>query len=147
MTYSLLYLTLYIHKANRNAQHTVLSQSSLLLNTIVEPLPPLPDPPAYEIRRAGLAEVLKDRWNTEIEKLVHNVQTTDWSAKREQYEQRIASAWSNLRQTEKVEELEQRFKENVVGVTDEAKEKVEQSRQKVAEVKEMTGQPRLLELK
>lgn len=125
----------------------MLSQSSLLLNTIVEPLPPLPDPPAYEIRRAGLAEVLKDRWNTEIEKLVHNVQTTDWSAKREQYEQRIASAWSNLRQTEKVEELEQRFKENVVGVTDEAKEKVEQSRQKVAEVKEMTGQPRLLELK
>lgn len=143
----MLYLTLYVHKANRNAQHTILSQSSLLLNTIIEPLPPVPDPPAYEVRRAGLAEVLKDRWNREIEKLVHNVQTADWSAKREEYEERIASAWSNLRQTEKAQELEQRFKENIVGVEKEGKQKVEQARQKVDEATETTGQARLLELK
>ena len=143
----MLYLTLYIHKANRNAQHTILSQSSLLLNQIVEPLPPVPDPPAYEVRRAGLAEVLKDRWNREIEKLVHNVQTTDWNAKREEYEERIASAWSNLRQTEKAQELEQRFKENVVGVADEAKEQGQGVKQIVEDSQETTGRPRLLELK
>ena len=143
----MLYLTHYIHKANRNAQHTILSQSSLLLNQIVEPLPPVPDPPAYEVRRAGLAEVLKDRWNREIEKLVHNVQTTDWSAKREEYEERIASAWSNLRQTEKAQELEQRFKENVVGVADEAKEQGQGVKQIVEDSQETTGRPRLLELK
>ena len=124
-----------------------MSQSSLLLNTIVEPLPPLPDPPIYEVRRAGLAEVLKDRWNREIEKLVHNVQTTDWSAKREEYEARIASAWSNVRQTEKAQELEQRFQENVAGVADEGKQKVEEAKQNLKGAKETTGQARLLEIK
>ena len=84
--------------------------------------------------------MLKDRWNAEIEKLVRNVQTTDWAEKRELYEKRIASAWSNVRETEKVQELEQRFKENVVGVADEAKQKVEEAKQK-------TNEPRLLELK
>ena len=147
MTYSVLYLTLYIHKANRNAQHTILSQSSLLLNTIVEPQPPAPLPPAYEVRRAGLAEVLKDRWNSEVEKLVHNVQTTDWSQKREDYEQRIANAWSNVRQTDKAQGLEQRFKENVVGVAEAANQQGQAMNQIVDEAKDSTGQPRLLELK
>ncbi len=140
MTYSILYLTIYIHKANRNAQHTVLSQSSTLLKSIVEPLPPTTDPPPYEVRQAGLSEVLKDRWNSEIQKLVYNVQTTDWTRKREEFEDKISAAWSNLRQTEKAQELEQRFKENVVGVADGAKEKAK-------EVKEKTREPRLLELK
>lgn len=110
-------------------------------------MPPLPDPPAYEVRRAGLAEVLKDRWNREIEKLVHNVQTTDWSAKREEYEERIARAWSNLRQTDKAQELEQRFKENVVGVADAGKQKVEETKLNMEGAKEMAAQPRVLELK
>ena len=147
MTYSLLYSALYIHKANRSAQQTILSQSSLLLNTIVEPLPPLTDRPAYEVRRAGLAEVLKDRWNSEIEKLVHNVHTTDWSAKREEYEERIARAWSSVRQTEKAQEIGQRIEQNVVEVADNAKQKVEDAKQTVEAGKETTGQPRLLELK
>ena len=84
--------------------------------------------------------MLKDRWNAEIEKLVRNVQTTDWAEKRELYEKRIGSAWSNVRETEKVQELEQRLKENVIGVADEAKQKVEEAKQK-------TNEPRLLELK
>jgi Altered inheritance of mitochondria 5 len=136
----LLYLTLYLHKANRNAQHTILSQSSVVLNSIVEPLPPVPDPPPYEVRRAGLTEQLKDRWNSEIEKLVRNIQTTDWEQKRVEYGEKIATAWSNLRQTEKAQELEQRFKENVVETADGMKQAAE-------EVEDKTRQPRLLELK
>ena len=92
------------------------------------------------MKRAGLAEVLKDRWNSEIEKLVHNIQTTDWNEKREQAEERIANAWSKVRQTEKAQELEQRFKENVVGVEDDAKRIAEEAKEKASE-------PRLLELK
>lgn len=103
----------------------------------MEPLPPIPDPPAYEVRRAGLTEVLKDRWNSEIENLVRNVQTTDWNEKRELYEQRIANAWSRLRQTEKAQELEQRFKENVVGMPEDAKAKAEEGKR----------EPRLLEVR
>ena len=66
---------------------------------------------------------MKDRWNGEIEKLVRNVQETDWNEKREQAEQRIAAAWGNLRVTEKAQELEQRFKENVDGTADRAEDK------------------------
>lgn len=83
---------------------------------------------------------MKDRWNSEIEKLVNNIQTTDWNEKRQLYEQRIATAWSNLRQTEKARELEQRFNDNVVGAAEAAKEKA-------GSAKEAAREPRLLELK
>ena len=138
LTYSVLYLTIYLHKANRNIQGTLLRQSHILLNSVVEPLPSAPEPPAYELRKAGLVEELKDRWNSEIEKMVRNIQETDWHEKREQAEHRIANAWSNLRQTEKAQELEERFKENVVGTADKAENTVEAA-------KEGVGQKRLLE--
>ena len=115
LTYSVLYLTIYLHKANRNVQQTLLKQSHTLLNSVIEPLPPPPEPPVYELKKAGLAEMLKDRWNAEIEKLVHNVQTTDWVKKREEAEERIANVWGNVRETERGQEVERRFKENVVG--------------------------------
>lgn len=144
LTYSILYLSLYIHRANRNVQRTLLSQQAALLNSVVEPLPPLPDPPAYEVRRAGLAEELKDRWNREVEKLVRNVEETDWSAKRELYEERIKTVWRKVRASEsaqeiegKAKELEQKVKDAVVGGAETAKEKA----------KETTEERRLLELK
>jgi hypothetical protein len=150
LTYSLLYLSLYIHRANRNVQKTLLSQQSALLNSVVEPLPPVPDPPAYEVRRAGLAEELKDRWNREVEKLVRNVQTTDWEGLREAAEDRIASAWSSVRQSEtgrevegRATELGEQIKTNVRDTVADGREKLRQtvdtSREKVKEAADSGG--------
>ncbi|KAK7894119.1 hypothetical protein LTR67_006822 [Exophiala xenobiotica] len=110
LTYSVLYMSLYVHRAHRNVQKTLLQQQANLLNSVVEPLPPLPEPPAYEVRKAGLAEELKDHWNSEIEKLVRNVQTTDWTAKREQWETTIAATWNRVRSSQSAQQLEQKAK-------------------------------------
>ncbi|ETI23604.1 hypothetical protein G647_05406 [Cladophialophora carrionii CBS 160.54] len=133
LTYSLLYLGLYVHRANRNVQRTLLSQQSALLNSVVEPLPPLPDPPAYEVRRAGLAEQLKDRWNREVEKLVRNVQQTDWTAAREDAEQRLASLWRTVRQSETGREVEGKAKELGEQVRTGVKDTVADGREKLRE--------------
>lgn len=57
---------------------------------------------------------MKDRWNREVEGLVRTAQTTDWEAVRIRWENRIKSAFDSLRSTEKAQELEQKFQENVV---------------------------------
>ncbi|EXJ62547.1 hypothetical protein A1O7_02985 [Cladophialophora yegresii CBS 114405] len=133
LTYSLLYFGLYVHRANRNVQRTLLSQQSALLNSVVEPLPPLPDPPAYEVRRAGLAEQVKDRWNREVEKLVRNVQQTDWTAAREDAEQRLVSLWRTVRQSETGREVEERAKELGEQVRTGVQETVAEGREKLRE--------------
>jgi MICOS complex subunit MIC12 len=133
LTYSLLYLGLYIHRANRNVQRSLLSQQATILNSVVEPLPPLPEPPAYEVRRAGIAEELKDRWNREVEKLVRNVQQTDWTAVREDAEQKIAGAFNRLRQTETAQNVEQQAKEVASQVSDKTQEAITTSQQKARE--------------
>lgn len=92
------------------------------------------------MKRAGITEQLKDRWNTEIERMVQKIQTTDWTEQREIYEQKISSAWKNLKQTEQAKELEQKVKETVDAVKGDTKEKVE-------DVKEKTKEPRLLDMK
>jgi MICOS complex subunit MIC12 len=134
LTYSILYLTLYVHKANRNAQHILLSQSHILLNSAVEPLPPLPETPAYEVRRTSLTEELKDRWNGEVEHAVRRLQTTDWDAVRARWERRIGNAFQRLRESDAGKEVAaagDKLKENVIGATeggaiDAAKEKTAQ---------------------
>ena len=88
-------------------------------------------------------EVLKDRWNGEIEKMVRNVQTTDWEQKRVEYEGRISRAWSTLRKTEAVQDLGQKardVKNNMAGTAKEVEQEAEGT-------KESARQPRLLELK
>ncbi len=117
-----------------------------MLNSVVEPLPPSPDPPAYEVRRAGLGEELKDRWNREVEKLVRNVQETDWSAKRQLYEERVKNVWASVKSSEtgqeieaKAKELEQAVKDKVAGGAETAKDK--------AKEKTSGEERRLLELK
>jgi len=158
LTYSILYFSLYIHRANRNVQRTLLSQQSNLLNSVIDPPIPLPDPPAYEVRKAGLTEVLKDRWNREIEKLVHNVQETDWAQKRELYEERLAAVWGKVKASEQGRELEAKAKELEQQVEGKARQLGQTVKGKVAEGKEAlmttkdeaksTGrEPRLLELK
>jgi MICOS complex subunit MIC12 len=121
LTYSILYLTLYVHKANRNAQHTLLSQSHILLNSAVEPLPPLPELPAYEVRKTSLTEELKDRWNGEIEHAVRRLQTTDWNAVRARWERRIGNVFQRLQESDAGKDVaaaSDKLKENVIGATE-----------------------------
>lgn len=158
MTYSVLYFSLYIHRANRNVQRTLLSQQANLLNSVIDPPIPLPDPPAYEVRKAGLSEVLKDRWNREVEKLVHNVQETDWTQKREALEDRLSTVWGKMRSSEQGQQIETKAKELGQQVEDKAKQLGQAVKDKATEGKEAlstakdeaksTGrEPRLLELK
>jgi len=125
LTYSVLYLTLYVHRSNRQIQHTVLSQQSVLLNSVAEPLPPLPEPPAYDVRKVSLTETLKDRWNAEIEGLVRRAEETDWNAVRERWEGRLGSVWGKLQ----AGEVAQRLNDAVAGTTEEMKRRAEESTQ------------------
>jgi altered-inheritance-of-mitochondria protein 5 len=125
LTYSILYLTLYVHKANRSAQHTLLSQSHMLLNSAVEPLPPLPEPPAYEVRKTSLTEELKDKWNGEIENAVRRLQTTDWDELRSQWERKIGNVFERAGESDAGKEVAaagDRLKDTVVAAADGAKE-------------------------
>lgn len=127
LTYSILYFTLYVHKANRNAQHTLLSQSHILLNSAVEPLPPLPELPAYEVRRTSLTEELKDRWNGEIEHAVRRLQTTDWDEVRQRWEKRIGNVFQRLGESDTGREVVaagDRLKDNAAVAGDRLKDTV-----------------------
>jgi MICOS complex subunit MIC12 len=95
-----LYLSLYLHRANRKYQHTLLAQQSVLLNSVVEPLPPLPETPAYDVRKVSLIETLKDRWDGEVEGLVRRVEETDWNQVRARWEGRIGTVWAKLRESQ-----------------------------------------------
>lgn len=96
----MLYLSLYLHRANRKYQHTLLAQQSVLLNSVVEPLPPLPETPAYDVRKVSLVETFKDRWNGEVESLVRTVEETDWNQVRARWESRIGTVWAKLRNSQ-----------------------------------------------
>ncbi|RMD42497.1 hypothetical protein DV735_g2587, partial [Chaetothyriales sp. CBS 134920] len=101
LTYSVLYLSLQLHRSNRAYQQTLLAQSRELLTSHYDPQPsPLdPLPPVYELQKPGLSELLKDTWNAEVERLVRNVQETDWAAKRRNLEAVASNAWAQLRTT------------------------------------------------
>lgn len=43
-----------------------------------------------------MVETAKDRWNGELEGLVRRVQTTDWRAEREQWEDRLGKVWGRV---------------------------------------------------
>ncbi|KAI9758278.1 MAG: hypothetical protein M1835_000605, partial [Candelina submexicana] len=94
LTSSILYLSLAIHQRNRIHQSTLLKQQSLLLTSIVEPLPPIPLPTA-RVQRDSLLETAKDRWNDEVEGAVRRLQRTDWSAFRVSLEDRVAALWGH----------------------------------------------------
>ncbi|KAI9712566.1 MAG: hypothetical protein M1812_006875 [Candelaria pacifica] len=92
LTSSILYLSLAIHQRNRIHQSTLLKQQSLLLTSIVEPLPPIPPPTARE-QRTSFVETAKDRWNDEVEGAVRRLQRTDWSALRIRLEDKVSAFW------------------------------------------------------
>lgn len=141
LTYSLLYFSLYVHRANRSVQRTLLSQQATLLNSVVEPAPPLPDPPAYEVRKAGLGEQLKDRWNAEVERMVRNFQETDWAEKRAVLEEQAARLWARVKSSEsahelesKAKELEHRLQDTVAAGTERAKHTISDGAEKIKDV-------------
>lgn len=115
LTFSLAYLSVYVHRSNRTYQSLLLRQQAKLLTSHVDPPEPEYQPPAYRIEQAGLDEQLKDRWNREVESLVRRVQSTDWEALRVRWERRIGFAVNDLRETDAVQELEQKLKENIIG--------------------------------
>ena len=116
----------------------MLAQQSVLLNSVVEPLPPLPTTPAYDIQTGSLVETLKDRWNREVEGLVRRVEETDWNQVRARWEGRIGAVWTRLRESGAGEG----FKEKVEGGGEETKKAPETAREQQSPTPK-----RLLEIK
>jgi MICOS complex subunit MIC12 len=143
LTYSVLYLSLYLHRANRKYQHTLLAQQSVLLNSVVEPLPPPPETPAYHVRKVSLVETLKDRWNGEVEGLVRRVEETDWNKVRARWESRIGTVWAKLRESQAGD----MFRENIGLSAEEVKKTAETAQtQARAEAQQSPEPKRLLEI-
>ena len=134
LTYSILCLTLFAHKANRNVQHTLLSQSHILLNSAVDPLPPSPEPPAYEVRKTSLTEELKDKWNGEIENAVRRLQNTDWDEVRQRWERRLGNVFQRAKESDAGREATaaaDRLKDNVASAVDTTKDNIAASTERM----------------
>lgn len=97
LTSSLLYLSLALHQRNRVQQATLLRQQSLLLNSIVEPLPAPMPPPRYVLAKGGVVETVKDAWNEDVQAAVRWVQRVDWGKVRERAEARVVGMWRGMR--------------------------------------------------
>ncbi|KAG6017336.1 hypothetical protein E4U54_007557 [Claviceps lovelessii] len=97
LTLSIAYLSVLAHQRNREEQGRSLRAQALAIQSLIDPIPqPLP-PTRSEVaaaKRAEAVEVVKERWNDEIEKAVRWVQRTDWEDVREGLEDRIASLWN-----------------------------------------------------
>jgi len=76
LTAATLYLTATLHKRNRLTQSAALHQSNLILQNLVEPLPPVL--PTRPYAKLSFVESAKDQWNEEVEGLVRRVQETNW---------------------------------------------------------------------
>lgn len=93
LTSSILYLTVALHQQNRQQQALMLRQQSLILKNVIEP--PLPEPQlSSREARVSVVESAKDRWNSEIERLVKKAQTTDWNQVGGRAADGISSLWS-----------------------------------------------------
>jgi len=96
LTASVLYLGASIHRSNRTYQSTLVSQQSRVLTNLIDGTPP---PPRDQLKKvpAGVLEMGKDKWNSEIEGLVKRAYETNWAAVRARWEDRVAAAWGGLR--------------------------------------------------
>jgi MICOS complex subunit MIC12 len=99
LTLSLAYLSVLTHQRNREHQAAVLRSQALALQSIIEPIPaPLP-PSRAELaaaERANAVEVVKDRWNHEVENAVRWFQRKDWDEVREGVEGNVARMWTGI---------------------------------------------------
>jgi altered-inheritance-of-mitochondria protein 5 len=62
------------------------------------PLPPLPEPPRYQIARPSIVETLKDRWNSDVEGAVRWVQGVRWGSVRDGLEERMKGMGGKARE-------------------------------------------------
>lgn len=97
LTYSAVYLTVYVHQQNRTYQSTLLRQQARLLNTKLQGAEPEYALPAYRLEDAGLEEQFKDKWNRLIETGVSKAEHVDWEAVRIDLEHKISNAWKSLK--------------------------------------------------
>ncbi|KAK5090745.1 hypothetical protein LTR05_000921 [Lithohypha guttulata] len=111
LTYSLIYLSVYVHRSNRTHQSLLLRQQAKLLNSSLDPAEPEYEPPAYRVEKAGLEEQIKDRWNRGIEEFVRRAQGWDLEATRLRIEDRIGNTFNKVKNTERAQELQQTVKE------------------------------------
>ncbi|KAK7732878.1 hypothetical protein SLS57_000821 [Botryosphaeria dothidea] len=77
LTSSVLYLSTLFHQRNRLQQSLNLRTSSHTLKQIYDP-DRIYTPPSLRTRTAGIGDIAKDRWNSEVERAVRRVQETDW---------------------------------------------------------------------
>jgi Altered inheritance of mitochondria 5 len=104
LTYSVLYLSIYLHRANRTHQQTLLAQQTSLLTSLVEPASKRSKPGMQHImvdadqsrRKQSISEMVKDRWNAEVEGMATTLQQTDWEEVRQRWERRGVNLWRNL---------------------------------------------------
>ena len=92
MTASILYLSITLHRQNRQAQSTLLRQQSFVIGNIIEPQP-LAGPPPNRIVEAGLWETAKDKWNAELERGVRKLYSVDWNDVRESAEESVSALY------------------------------------------------------
>lgn len=107
LTTTLIYLSLAVHERTRLKQANLLRQQSLILNNLVSPAAPASLSTARTTGQTGLAERLKERWNSELEQNVRKVYSVDWHAVREDAEERVAGIWGRVmeKSREGVEEV------------------------------------------
>ncbi|KAF4334339.1 hypothetical protein FBEOM_11833 [Fusarium beomiforme] len=97
LTLSLAYLSVLAHQRTREQQGSALRAQALAIQGLIDPLPPLPLPTRSEVaaaQRAHTVEIVKDRWNTEVENAVRWVQHTDWVQVREGLEDTASRLWA-----------------------------------------------------
>ncbi|ROT35644.1 hypothetical protein SODALDRAFT_381793 [Sodiomyces alkalinus F11] len=98
-TLGLAYLAIYTHQRNREYQSEILRSQTRVLDSLLEPVVPIPPPRRAEIeaaRRANLVDTAKDRWNSEVANAVNWVQRTDWTEVREGLEEGVGTAWRTV---------------------------------------------------
>lgn len=135
VTLGLTYLALAAHERNRRTQANALraqagvldslsgSPSSISASTGRYAAAATTDVAAARYRATGpshFADVVKDRWNAEIEGAVHWAQTTDWVAVRETAEARLFG----LARDAGVEEAAREAGRRAAGVADQVREDV-----------------------
>jgi len=97
LTSATLYLTIALHTKNRLTQAALLRQQRQVLNNVVEPAPPAPEPVARVVP-AGLMEMAKDRWNRDLEATVRWAYDTDWRRVRENAEDRLRGVVEKIKE-------------------------------------------------
>ncbi|KAK0643134.1 hypothetical protein B0T16DRAFT_459311 [Cercophora newfieldiana] len=141
LTLGLTYLALTAHERTRQSQSDILRSQTRVLNTLSQDpsLPrraPTPEEDAlYPPSRAELAarhrthfvETAKDRWNAEIEGAVRWAQSKDWTAVREDAEERLLGVAKRVDVHDVKEEVKSRARgagEKVAGVAGQVRQDV-----------------------